>query len=227
MHGERRPESAISRRTWSAAFLLVARQNDTVDARAVEQVDNLRQSWERAFERAATAPGYPGPDLLTTLDGSREDPPPSRASRPASAACAMRTAPRGPITASGWARGVGLRGHLYRRGALRRGVLLYAFAARCAGRGVALVLHRGGRGGALRGGPFDPMPDLPPDAAVDAAVQPEDAGVSPDQGGDVVLDGTGGGGGDEGCRQSPGGFGGHPALWLVLGLPLLRRRRRR
>jgi uncharacterized protein (TIGR03382 family) len=74
--GERDPDHATARRTWSALFLLVARQNDRIDDRALEQLDSLRLEWERAFEQEATMPGFPGPDLLTTLDGARTDPPP-------------------------------------------------------------------------------------------------------------------------------------------------------
>lgn len=71
--GPRRPDHTRARRTHRMAFVLVARPDDPVDDAAVARVDALRRRWEAAFEAAAAAPGWPGPDLVTSADADPSD----------------------------------------------------------------------------------------------------------------------------------------------------------
>ena len=72
VEGAREPEYGAARTRWSMAYLLAARRNDTINARSVQQVEDLRLSWERQWEQDATEPGYEAPDLVTTADGANE-----------------------------------------------------------------------------------------------------------------------------------------------------------
>lgn len=80
VEGPREPAYEDSLKRWSMVVILAARQNDTVNDATIATVDQLRVDWERYFERDATEPGYQGPDLVTTLDGSDTPPPPTGAS---------------------------------------------------------------------------------------------------------------------------------------------------
>lgn len=71
--GPRRPDHAAARRIHRMAFVLVARPDDPVDDAAVARVDALRRRWEATFEAAAAAPGWPGPDLVTSADAGPSD----------------------------------------------------------------------------------------------------------------------------------------------------------
>ncbi len=71
--GPRVPDHARARRTHRMAFVLVARPGDDVDDVAIARVDALRRRWEAAFEGAASAPGWPEPDLVTSADAGPPD----------------------------------------------------------------------------------------------------------------------------------------------------------
>ena len=75
VEGERDPSFEDSRKNWSMAFILAARENDSVTANSLDTVDDLRVLWERQWERDATQPGFDSPDLVTTADGSADPEP--------------------------------------------------------------------------------------------------------------------------------------------------------
>jgi hypothetical protein len=72
VEGDREPEYGAARNRWTMSYILAARRNDTVNERALQQVEDLRLEWERQWEQDATEPGYDAPDLVTTADGSND-----------------------------------------------------------------------------------------------------------------------------------------------------------
>ena len=64
--GERDPGFERARKKWTMVFILAARENDTVDDRVISQIDQLRRSWERAFERDDVAQGGCPPIAVAT-----------------------------------------------------------------------------------------------------------------------------------------------------------------
>lgn len=73
--GRRNPDADSARHTWTMAFILAARRNDTINDRALQQTDELRTTWERDWERDAVEGDYDPPDLITSVDGSNQPPP--------------------------------------------------------------------------------------------------------------------------------------------------------
>ncbi len=70
--GQRQPSYENAPKSFSMVFILAVRQNDQVSEQTLATIDEMRRNLEAQWEADATEPGYEGPNLITTIDGSNE-----------------------------------------------------------------------------------------------------------------------------------------------------------